>query len=139
MNLATLQFRSVALQRHVTYSAILPEAQAGPAPVLLQLHGYSDDHTAWLNFSNLVRHAREYPFIIVLPDGGASFYLQARPVIPFDCGTEDFPLEQNRRMHAHMEKVGLAHAYLEFPGARTWEYWDEHVQEALRQHAAVLK
>lgn len=230
VNLATLQFHSPSLRRHVTYSAILPENQTGPAPVVLQLHGFSDDHTAWLNFSNLVRWAKEHPFIIILPDGGISFYLNANPammyedflmqdlyehvtatfhvrpgpwavgglsmggygalrlackypdrfasvwahsgayfgpeelplsaadpadadiyalvaalaarpvppVITFDCGTADMLIGQNRQMHAHMERLGVAHTYREFPGGHTWEYWDLHVREALQQHAAVL-
>lgn len=230
MNLATMNFFSPALQRQVTYSAILPDKQTGPAPVLMQLHGYTDDHTAWLTYSNLVRHAREYPFIIILPDGGISFYMNCnpammyedflmqdlyshvtatfqtqpgpwavgglsmggfgslrlaakyperfasvychssafwtpeqmrflpqnpedadlyrivselaqrpvKPVISFDCGVDDFLIQENRKMHAHMDGLGLAHEYREFPGAHTWVYWDEHVQEALRQHARVL-
>ena len=46
-----------ALARHTAYSVILPVTGDGPFPVLLQLHGYSDDHTSWLYSSNLVRHA----------------------------------------------------------------------------------
>ncbi|HWI66503.1 MAG TPA: alpha/beta hydrolase-fold protein, partial [Symbiobacteriaceae bacterium] len=84
MNLATLQFHSPSLHKHVTYTAILPEKQNGPAPVLLQLHGYSDDHSAWVTFSNLIRHAREYPFVILLPDGGISFYLNANPGMMYE-------------------------------------------------------
>jgi S-formylglutathione hydrolase FrmB len=234
VNLATLQFESEALRRHVTYTAILPAQQAGPAPVLMQLHGFSDDHTAWVNFSNLIAHAKRYPFIIVLPDGGTSFYLNmnplaryedflmqdlyahvnatfrvkpgpwaigglsmggygalrlalkyperfasvwahssaflapdlleafcgaplgaedadvyqvaaefarrecVRPVISFDCGTEDQLLEANRAMDRHLDGLGVAHRYSEHPGGHTWAYWDEHVQAALRQHADVL-
>jgi S-formylglutathione hydrolase FrmB len=37
-----------------------------------------------------------------------------------------------------MDELGLAHHYAEHPGAHTWEYWDEHVREALAQHARVL-
>jgi S-formylglutathione hydrolase FrmB len=234
VNLATLKFYSEALRRHVTYTAILPAQPAGPAPVLLQLHGFSDDHTAWAACSNLIRHAESYPFLIVLPDGGTSFYLNlnplahyedflmqdlwghvnatfrvrpgpwavgglsmggygalrlgmkyperfasvwahssaflppdmlsafcgvpfdvadadiyglaaefarrdgARPVISFDCGTEDHLLEANRSMHQHLDALGVVHGYSEHPGAHTWDYWDEHVQSALRQHASIL-
>jgi putative tributyrin esterase len=237
MNLATMQFFSPALGRQVSYTAILPEAQQGPAPVLLQLHGLSDDHTAWVKFSNLVRHARPYPFIIVLPDGSTSFYADMhphmryesflmedlwrhvsrtfqvrpgpwaigglsmggfgtirlaakypdrfasawshsgffgprgwqvekgwadaatpdpddldvfaltrrlaasgapRPVITLDCGTEDRLIGHNRALHTHLDELGVAHTYREHPGAHTWEYWDEHVREALEQHARVL-
>lgn len=83
MNLATVQFFSKALGRHVTYSVILPWDELWDRhkdfPVLYQLHGRSDDHTAWLNFSNLVVHARGVPFIIVLPDGGVSFWSDYSP------------------------------------------------------------
>lgn len=230
MNLGTMQFYSAALQRHVTYSVILPDKQAGPAPVLLQLHGYSDDHTAWVKFSNLVRHAKPHPFLIVMPDGATSFYnnlnplmryedflmddlwqhvqntfqirsgpwalgglsmggfgsmrlaakypdrfasvwahsgyypaldelhpglaaapdmdvyalmerlagASTQPVITLDCGTEDRLLPQNRRLHDHLERLGVAHTYLEFPGDHDWDYWDLHVQKALEQHARVM-
>lgn len=81
MNLATLQFHSQALGRHVTYSAILPEARHGdgPFPVLYQLHGASDDHTAWLVRSRLVDHVARYPLIVILPDGGLSGWRNAAP------------------------------------------------------------
>ena len=233
MNLVTVQFFSPALGRHVTYSAILPEDQVDEAPVLYQLHGRSDDHTAWLNLSNLVVYAREFPFIIVLPDGGVSFWrnysareryetfviedldshvrrtfrarpgkaaigglsmggygamalglkyperfasiwshssafydadrfrrfdvppddpeemdifrLAARakergdlPVIGFDCGRDDFLIEENRRFHRHLVDLGVPHTYLEHDGAHTWDYWDRHVRDALRQHRKVL-
>ena len=75
MNVATVRFFSPALARHTTYSVILPIVGDGPFPVLMQLHGYSDDHAAWLHSSNLVHHAAPYPMIIVLPDGGTSGYL----------------------------------------------------------------
>ncbi len=41
MNLATLRFRSEALGRQVTCTAVLPEPRHGPGPfpVLYQLHG----------------------------------------------------------------------------------------------------
>lgn len=54
-----------------------------------------------------------------------------RPALRIDCGTEDFLLEDNRDFHAHLEKIGYAHEYQEFPGGHTWDYWDEHVREAI--------
>lgn len=237
MNLATVQFRSKALGRHVTYSVILPDGEVwekwSDFPVLYQLHGRSDDHTAWLNMSNLVIHAREVPFIIVLPDGSVSFWsdyspreryeafviedldehvrrtfpvrpgkaaigglsmggygamalglkhpdrfasiwshssafydaerfrsfenppsdpealdifriaerakeAKELPVIGLDCGRDDFLIEENRRFHKHLEDLGIPHTYKEHEGAHTWDYWDLHVREALRQHQSVL-
>ncbi len=234
-----MQFHSRALGRHVTYTAILPDPVRhgpGPYPVLYQLHGASDDHTAWVHFSRLVHHVAPYPLLVVMPDGGLSWWCNAgpreryedfvvrdladhvgaafaarpgraaigglsmggggavrlglkhpgrfasiwahssslpsperlrerfglsaeeadaddvyaiaervarlpRPSLPrltFDCGTGDFLIEENRAFHRHLGAIGLPHTYREHPGAHTWEYWDLHVREALRQHAEML-
>jgi putative tributyrin esterase len=60
------------------------------------------------------------------------------PRLSLDCGVDDTLLERNRDFHRHLERIGLPHGYHEHPGAHTWEYWDTHVVEALRQHAAIL-
>ncbi len=60
------------------------------------------------------------------------------PALAFDCGTEDHLLADSRRFHARLEALGLPHEYREHPGAHTWDYWDRHVQTALRHHARVL-
>jgi len=240
VSVLTLRFESSALGKDTTFNVIHPDKGDGPFPVLIQLHGYSDDSFAWLYNSNLVRHVADLPLIVVLPDGGTSRYvntapherfnlqryedliveeipaelgrtfhvrpgpwaigglsmggqgalrigmkhsdqfasiwahsagglhpdldwlallddpedassfvqadrLKARvdagaslPSISFDCGVDDFTLDGNRDLHAHMEQIGLSHTYKEHAGAHTWDYWDLHVQEALEQHARVL-
>lgn len=60
------------------------------------------------------------------------------PRLSFDCGVDDALLQDNRDFHAYLEKLGLPHRYVEFPGEHTWKYWDEHVQEAIPQHLEVL-
>lgn len=75
MSVVEVQFFSPALNRHVQYSVILPREGAGPYPVLLQLHGLTDDHNAWIQKSNLVRHVERYPMLVVMPNGGTSGYL----------------------------------------------------------------
>lgn len=60
------------------------------------------------------------------------------PVISFDCGVDDDLLEFNRDLDALMTELGVDHHYAEHPGAHTWEYWDDHIREALNQHASVL-
>lgn len=72
--IATVEFESAALERHVSYTAILPDTGAPPFAVLYQLHGYGDDHRAWLHRSNLLRHAAPWPLIVVLPSGENSYY-----------------------------------------------------------------
>lgn len=234
MNLATMQFFTKSLGRHVTYTAILPDPRfgLGPFPVLYQLHGRSDDHTAWVVHSRLVDHVAGLPLIVVLPDGAisqwrnittseryedfvtvdlmehvqATFHVRPGrsaigglsmggggairlglkhpdlyasiwahsssiptaaemrsgpseeetirddiyglaanlveapdlPRLSFDCGTEDTLISQNRAFHAHLDSLGIAHTYREYPGAHTWTYWDLHVHDALQQHAEVL-
>lgn len=60
------------------------------------------------------------------------------PVIAFDCGVDDELIGPNRELHQHMDALGLHHHYAEHPGAHEWDYWDEHVREALAQHARAL-
>ena len=238
MSIASLQFRSDALGKRVGYNVILPDEGEGPFPVLMQLHGLSDDCNAWIQKSNLVRHVEKLPLVVVLPDGGTSAYLNwkdagrlgrqnyedlivtdianhvrrhlnvtqgpwaigglsmggwgalwlglkhadrfasiwahsskldwqasqlqlsmlanpedvdivslatqvatrdRKPVIAFDCGVDDELIEENRAFHRHLESVGLDHHYAEHPGGHTWDYWDDHVREALVQHARALR
>jgi len=60
------------------------------------------------------------------------------PKISFDCGTEDSLIEDNRTLHRELEKAGIPHAYHEYPGSHTWDYWDARVQEAIRFHCEAL-
>ncbi|HWK81023.1 MAG TPA: alpha/beta hydrolase-fold protein [Thermomicrobiales bacterium] len=240
MSVVTVRFASEALGKQTSFNVIHPDRGEGPFPVLIQLHGYSDDSFSWLYNSNIVRHVAELPLVVAFPDGGTSRYVNtpfheryalqryedlivrdiprelgklfrvtdgpwaigglsmggqgslrigmkhsdrfgsiyahssgmlvpdpdwlaklddpddascfvqadrlkarveggaAMPVITFDCGVDDFTLDGNRALHAHMEAIGLDHTYREFSGAHTWDYWDEHVQDALVQHARVL-
>ena len=60
------------------------------------------------------------------------------PAIRFDCGVDDFLLDDNRAFDAHLTELGIAHEYEEFPGAHDWSYWDEHVQEQIAFHQKNL-
>ena len=50
----------------------------------------------------------------------------------FDCGTEDYMLEESQQLHRELEAEGIAHTYQEFPGGHTWEYWEKHIEDTLR-------
>jgi putative tributyrin esterase len=94
MTTATIQFMSQALWRQVTYTALLPDETVvgpGPYPVLYQLHGGNQNHTAWLHSSNLLHYTRELPFIVLLPDGAQSRWANGGP--PFSA-YEDFLIEE---------------------------------------------
>ena len=60
------------------------------------------------------------------------------PRLLLDCGTEDFLIEDNRSFHRELERLGVAHDYGEFPGAHTWDYWDDHVRDAIAFHLQTL-
>jgi S-formylglutathione hydrolase FrmB len=60
------------------------------------------------------------------------------PAISFDCGVDDDLIESNRDFHDLLNDLGIEHHYAEHPGGHTWEYWDEHIREALPQHEAIL-
>lgn len=75
MTVANIRFFSEALGKWTRYNAILPDVGEGPYPVLMQLHGLSDDEDSWIERSNLTRYVGDLPIIVVLPDGGTSGYL----------------------------------------------------------------
>ncbi len=82
MTISTVRMMSHALQRPSTYTVILPNAaDAGPGPyhVLLQLHGYGDDHSAWIYKSNIARYLERVPLIAVFPDGENSYWSNWEP------------------------------------------------------------
>ncbi len=237
MSTAKVQFFSEALGKWTSYNVILPDAGEGPFPVLMQLHGLTDDCNSWIEKSNIVRHLDGVPLVVAFPDGGTHFYsnwkgsgrlakasyedlivrdiaahlkrhfnvshgpwavgglsmggygamklglkhpdmfasvwahssaldsrvrdidyslladpddlnllpyaervsrLDHKPVISFDCGTDDELLEENRWFPSELQRLGLEHRYAEFDGGHEWDYWDEHVVKALAQHARVL-
>lgn len=46
-------------------------------PLVYLLHGYSEDYRQWSVITDLQRHADEYEWIIVTPDGFTSYYLNS--------------------------------------------------------------
>ncbi len=243
MAFCTLHHFSTSLNKMVGMNIILPEQISGRVPVYYLLHGLSDDYTAWHRRSAIERHVQDLPLIVVMPDGGRSWYCDGvdapryesylindllgfidrtfptraeragrvigglsmggygalklalkfpklflaanghsgayditttdtplhdipewrhvfgahpaggkddvygladrldpttAPALRLDCGTDDSLLDSSRRFHAHLAACGLAHEYVEFPGAHNWEYWDTHVPAALAFHARHL-
>ena len=246
MAVCTLYFHGEAIGKASSMNVIFPHRSdvQGPFPVFYLLHGLSDDHTIWCRRTSLERYVQELPLVVVMPDGGRSFYTDAAegspyeqhimvdvigfvertfnvrtdregraigglsmggygsmklalkypemfgsvvahsgvydmrfilrpdnpfrperrrifgddavggpddvfalaeqldlarvPRIRFDCGVDDGLIEHNRALHAHMQALGIPHAYAEYPGAHTWDSWDEHIQEAIAFHWAML-
>ena len=61
------------------------------------------------------------------------------PKMRIDCGTDDFLIDDNRRFHTLLEEMDIPHEYEEFPGEHNWDYWDQHVQDAIWFHGKALK
>ena len=80
-----LKLRSAILGRDVAYAVYLPADYATSTrryPVVYLLHGYTDNESGWVQFGEVSLAAdraiagREIPpMIIVMPDGGVSFYI----------------------------------------------------------------
>lgn len=41
----------------------------------------------------------------------------------FDCGTEDFFFDANKRLHKKLLERNIPHEYTERPGKHNWDYW----------------
>lgn len=79
MNLFEVNFSSAVLDRKAEFNVLLPNPEdiggrTDETKTLLLLHGYSDDHTAWLRKSNIEVYAREYNLAVVMPNAQNSFY-----------------------------------------------------------------
>lgn len=68
---------SNALNKMTSAMVIVPDEGKGPFPVLYLLHGLSDNHTAWVRRTSIERHLAGLPLIVVMPDGGRSFYVDS--------------------------------------------------------------
>jgi len=82
----TVDLFSESLQVGTTIGVVLPQATRGQVgvppvavpehgwPVLHLLHGLSDDHSAWVRYTAIERHARAAGLAVVMPSAGRSFY-----------------------------------------------------------------
>lgn len=82
-----LKISSSILGRDVKYSIYFPpdyDFSQRAYPVVYLLHGYTDDHTGWLQFGEVNRYADNAiadgtipPMIIVMPNGDSSWYINS--------------------------------------------------------------
>lgn len=78
---------SAVMHRPVKYALYLPpgyETDQRTYPVVYLLHGFTDDHTGWLQFGEINRYADKAiaegtipPMIIVMPNADSSFYINS--------------------------------------------------------------
>jgi len=62
----------------------------------------------------------------------AALTLNARPApFRFDCGLDDPLLGANRRLHAELDGLGVAHRFEVRPGGHNWTYWSNAIEQSL--------
>ncbi|MBO4304265.1 MAG: esterase family protein [Lentisphaeria bacterium] len=54
------------------------EKDMGTRPALYLLHGLSEDFSVWIRHTNIERYAAQYGLVLVMPDGGKSFYADTK-------------------------------------------------------------
>jgi putative tributyrin esterase len=74
MPLAHIDYWCPALRKQCGLLATWPDDAQGPLPTVYQLHGLSDDHTIWQRRTSIERYADRHRLLVVMPDGGRSFY-----------------------------------------------------------------
>lgn len=77
LEIRTVDFDSEAVGRRMRYNIVLPEGYEDSEaryPVLYLLHGLTSDYTAWARLG-IQWHAIPYDLIVVMPDGGNSWYV----------------------------------------------------------------
>ena len=72
-----VSYFSQVLDVTASVNVLLPEKAADPAhppKVLYLLHGYSNDHTAWMRKSSIERYAEPFNLAVIMPAVNHSFY-----------------------------------------------------------------
>ena len=82
MAFITCNYSSAVLGKACQMNVIIPQSPINPAnrpyPVMYLLHGLSDDYSIWERRTSIERYAAAYDLVIVMPDGGRSFYTDAQ-------------------------------------------------------------
>ena len=60
------------------------------------------------------------------------------PSLLIDCGEKDFLLQDNLDVTAALREAGVPHMYRQFPGEHNWDYWAEHISDAIAFHANAM-
>jgi len=109
----------------------------------LRLVGKFPDRFAGASAHSAITTDDQFDLAIAEPRGGwssapedrsvlAALTLTSRPApIRFDCGLDDPLLPANRRLHAELEALGVAHRFEVRPGGHDWIYWSSSVERSL--------
>ena len=114
-------FHSASLGRDMHYLVLLPRDYSGTRrfPVLYLLHGLYGDYKNWDTRTHLEQIAAAYPWLIVTPDAGDSWYTNSatKPADRFeDYIAKDLISEIDRKYRTISEKRARAVAGLSMGG-----------------------
>lgn len=86
MAFATINYYSHSLDRASAFNVIFPDSPDAKRPwgVYYLLHGLSDDHTTWTRRSCIERHVLGYRLMVVMPNGGRSWYTNTADGDPYE-------------------------------------------------------
>ena len=127
-----LEQTSRKLGKSVNINVVLPKCECpeNGFRVIYLLHGWSEDHTAWMRNTSIERYALKRDLAVIMPDGGFSFYNN---------------MADGMRWSKEMEKFFLAipgnpfcYHFVTYPGIHTWDSWDAHIEEALDYQGLTL-
>ena len=105
-------------------SAYLEERRADPGPLGREAAALFGPGRAAPRQDDLFALAEDLP-------AGA-----ALPPLYLTCGEQDGLFAMNRRFAAHLERLGIPFAAEYWPGAHSWDFWDESVRRALERFFA---
>ena len=152
--------QSAILKRPVRYCALLPPsydtAKTRRYPALYYLHGLYENEQSLVNFGgwNLVEELQEKKrigeFLIITPDGGRSFYINARPSTSLRAGDgkerwEDFfirefipAMERTFRIRAVRAARAIGGSSMGGFGALRFAFKYPHLFNSVGAHQAAL-
>ena len=74
MALCTVNWRNGVIGKCTSMHVLLPEKANPPFATFYLLHGMSDDYTIWLRQTRIEMYAKQWPLMVVMPDGHRGFY-----------------------------------------------------------------
>lgn len=74
-----IQYFSSSLAKSTAMNVLFPDPNVPrPYHCMYLLHGLSDDETIWMRRTSIERYVQDKPLIVVMPDGGRGFYVDAQ-------------------------------------------------------------
>ncbi|MEP6756312.1 MAG: alpha/beta hydrolase family protein [Chthonomonadales bacterium] len=102
---------SNSLGKAMAANIIVPERadRKGPFAVFYLLHGLSDDHSIWQRRTSIERYVQDLPLIVVMPDGGRGWYIDAAEGPAWEASIiRDLVPLIDRTFHTKAERAGRA-------------------------------